>query len=166
MHPRRAARWWRPRLTIDRLAFAVGVAFGADLVAARLNEYDVIHNALLLRDPYLFLMMASAVGVALPVLWLLERRRWRTPLGGPLTLEQAPIERRHVLGAAVFGTGWALGGSCPGPAVAMAAGGGVLGLFVVVGMMAGVSLRERVATRPWARSEASPWQLTQAPVVE
>jgi uncharacterized membrane protein YedE/YeeE len=30
----------------------------------------------------------------------------------------SPIDRRLVIGAAIFGTGWGLGGFCPGPALA------------------------------------------------
>jgi uncharacterized membrane protein YedE/YeeE len=92
------------------------------IAAGRLNEYDVIHEGLLLRSPYMFLVMGSAVAVARP-------------------------ERKHVLGAMVFGAGWAVAGTCPGPALAMTAGGGLLGVAVIVGIVAGLFLRDAVAER-------------------
>ena len=76
---------------------------------------------------------------------LLERKRWRTPFGGTMTILRAPIARHNVAGAAVFGTGWALAGTCPVPALAMTASGSALGLCVAAGLFGGVALRDRLA---------------------
>jgi uncharacterized protein len=97
---------------------------------------------LLLREPDVFLLMASAMAVALPALWLLERSRWRTQSGELMRLSRSKIERKHVFGSAVFGTGWAITGACPGTALAMPAAGVVLGLPVIAGVIAGQILRE------------------------
>jgi uncharacterized membrane protein YedE/YeeE len=95
----------------------------------------------------MFLTMGSAVAVALPLLWLLRRRSWTTPLGGPLALIPARIERKHIYGGVVFGTGWAIAGTCPAPALAMVGAGGVMGVFVVLGLFGGILLRDRVVER-------------------
>ena len=121
---------------------ALGTAFGFLIAAARLNDYDVIHDMLLFREPDVFLMMGAAVAVAAPLLWLLERRHWRTPLGGALELDRGPVERRHVWGSVLFGAGWAITGACPGTALAMPAAGVLFGLPVLAGLFAGVLLRE------------------------
>jgi hypothetical protein len=130
---------------VNRFVFVVGVAFGFLLAAGRLNDYDVIHDGLLLRNPYMFEVLASAVAVAMPLLWVLRRTAWTTPLGGPLELNRVRPERKHVLGGMAFGTGWAVAGTCPGPAIAMTVGGGVLGAFVMAGLVTGVLLRDWVA---------------------
>ena len=88
--------------------------------------------------------MASAVAVAMPLLWLFQKRGWRTPLGGQLEIAKAKVERKHLLGAMCFGTGWAVAGTCPGPALAMATGGSFLGLFVIAGLATGLWLRGAV----------------------
>lgn len=129
---------------MSRVALLLGLAFGFLIGAARLNDYDVIHNMLLLRDPYVFLMMGSAVATAMPVLWLLQRRGWNTPLGGPLRLQRAPARPHNVWGSIVFGTGWAVSGSCPGPIIALPAAGTLLGLFVLAGVFVGVGVYERL----------------------
>jgi len=129
---------------VNRLALALGIAFGFGLGAARLNDYDVIHNMLLLREPDVFLLMASTMAVALPALWLLEHRAWRTPSGEVMRLSRSKIEPKHVLGSAVFGSGWAITGACPGTALAMPAAGVVLGLPVIAGVIAGQILREGI----------------------
>jgi hypothetical protein len=141
---------------VNRLALALGVAFGFGLGAARLNDYDVIHNMLLLREPDVFLLMASAMAVALPALWLLERSAWRTPSGEVMRLSRSEIKRKHILGSAVFGTGWAITGACPGTALAMPAAGVVLGLPVIAGVVFGQILREGLARRVRLAVSAAP----------
>jgi len=132
---------------IQGIGLLFGLAFGFTLAAARLTEFDVIHRMLLFRDPAPFLIMGSAVVVAAPTLRLLHRLGWETPLGGKLTLSASPIERHHILGSLVFGTGWAVAGSCPGPALAMIGTGRVMGIAIVTGLFCGIALRDAVATQ-------------------
>ena len=129
---------------MNRAALLVGAAFGFLVTAARLSDYQVIHDMLRLREPDVFLLMASAIAVAAPFLVILERRRWRTPFGGQLKVQRQPIARRNVLGAAVFGSGWAIAGTCPVPAIAMVAGGSGLGLAVTAGLFGGIALRDAI----------------------
>jgi uncharacterized membrane protein YedE/YeeE len=128
-----------------------GMGFGFLITAAGFSDYDTIHNMLLLREAHGFLVMGSAVAVAMPLLWLLERRRWQTPFAGPLNISRYRVERKDVLGAAVFGIGWAIAGTCPAPALAMLAGGSVLGIVVIGGLFAGIMLRDTVVIRQTAR---------------
>lgn len=126
------------------IGFLAGVAFGLLLAGAGLSDYNVIHNMLRLRDlePYFF--MGSAVAVAAPLLWLLSRRGHQTAFGGPLALTRGRVERRHILGSVVFGSGWALAGTCPAPALVMLGSGALLGAVVAAGLFAGLLVRETV----------------------
>jgi uncharacterized protein len=130
----------------SRSALGVGAVFGFLLTASGLGDYDTIHDGLLLRNPYIFLMMGSATVVAWIGLAILRRGR-RTWFAGPLKLPHARIERRHVYGGAVFGLGFGVGATCPGITVAMTATGGLYGLVVLVGLIAGLWLRGRVERR-------------------
>jgi hypothetical protein len=122
--------------------FAFGAAFGFLIAAAGVNRYDVIHRMLLLQEIDVYLIMGSAVAVAAPLLMLMQRGRVRTLLGGPLRVSRAPVQPGNVAGAAVFGSGWAIAGACPGPAIAMVAGGAIPGAAVMAGLFAGVLLRD------------------------
>lgn len=128
-----------------------GMGFGFLIVAAGFSNYDTIHNMLLLREAHGYLVMGSAVAVAMPLLWLLERRRWQTLLGGSLKLVRTPAERKSIWGAMVFGSGWAIAGTCPVPALAMLASGSLLAVVVVGGLFGGILLRDIVVANQDAR---------------
>ena len=130
---------------MNRLSFLIGLAFGFVLAASKLNDYNVIHDMLLFREPDVYLILASAVAVAMPLLWLLQKRSWMTPLGGRMALVNAKEERKTIFGAMFFGTGWAVAGTCPGPALAMVTGGTFLALLVVAGFALGAWMRNEVA---------------------
>lgn len=127
-------------------ALLIGVLFGFLLTVSGLGDYSTIHDGLLLRNPYIFLMMASAMAVAFAGLAVL-RRFGRTRFAGRLALPHNRIERRHVYGGAVFGLGFGVGATCPGMTVAMTATGGLYGLVVLVGLLGGLWLRGSVERR-------------------
>jgi hypothetical protein len=129
------------------LSLFFGMAFGFLIAAAGFNHYDTIHNMLLLRELDAYLLMGSAVAVAMPLLWLLERRRWKTPFGGPLKIARYRMERKHVFGAMLFGTGWAIAGTCPVPALTMLASGSVLAVVVIGGFFLGIRLSDSVVAK-------------------
>ena len=119
-----------------------GAGFGFVLAAANLHEYTTIHNMLSLEEADVFLLMGSAIGVSLPLLWWLERSKARTALAGPLQLSRSKPNRRHVIGGAMFGMGWAISGTCPAPALVMLASGAGLAIVTVVRLFTGLELRD------------------------
>ena len=127
-------------------ALAVGAVFGFLLTVSGLGDYDTIHDGLLLKNPYIFLMMASAMAVAFAGLAVL-RRVGRTRYAGRLALPHHRIERRHIYGGVVFGLGFGVGATCPGMTIVMTTTGGLYGLVVLVGLLGGLWLRGSVERR-------------------
>jgi uncharacterized protein len=84
------------------------------------------------------------VAVAAAGLALL-RRAGTTRYGGRLLLPHGPARRPQVDGAAIFGVGFGLTGTCPGGAVAVVATGGLGGLLVLAGLVSGMWLRGATA---------------------
>jgi uncharacterized membrane protein YedE/YeeE len=133
----------------------VGAVFGFVIAASGLSRYETIHGALLFQDLHMYFTMFSAIATAAPLLWLLRRRRWQTPAGERVTITQAPIQRHHVMGGLLFGSGWGIAGTCPAPVLAMTVGGGVLGVFVIGGLVAGAALRNLVVERSFFSTRRS-----------
>lgn len=57
------------------------------------------------------------------------------------------LDGRLVLGAAVFGVGWALAGYCPGPGLVAAGSGALTAVVFVVSMAAGMKLEHLLSAR-------------------
>ncbi len=92
-------------------------------------------------------MMFSGIAVAFTGTWLLRRRRSRALLTRELiSVERTRPERRHIVGAAIFGVGWAVADSCPAPIAAQLTQGVLWSLFTIAGIFLGVEvfLRARV----------------------
>jgi uncharacterized membrane protein YedE/YeeE len=115
----------------------VGLVFGVVLSWSGMSDPDVIRGALLFEESYLFLFFASAVVVATIGVRLLRGRRSR------LTRERidwrsTPVQRRHIAGSVLFGTGWALADACPGPIATQLGQGIAWSLFTLAGVVAGI----------------------------
>jgi uncharacterized membrane protein YedE/YeeE len=97
---------------------------------------------LLLREAHVFLIMGSAVVVAAVGLRLLRIAGSRAFVTGEAIgwSVQRP-EPRHVIGSVIFGAGWSVAGTCPGPVAAMIGEGQLGGLAVAAGLLAGVALQ-------------------------
>jgi len=123
-------------------ALAVGIVFGFFLTGSGLGNYHTIHQGLLLRDPYIYLMMAATIVTAATGIAAL-RRRGRTVFGEPLVIPRHPVRRQAVYGGAVFGVGFGIGATCPGITVAAIATGAWWGGLVLLGILGGLWLRGR-----------------------
>ena len=136
-----------------------GAAFGFLISWGQFSDPDRIRDMLLLRDPYLYLMMFSSIAVAFAGIALLRRRRARALLTGErISVERSRPERRHVVGAAIFGVGWAIADSCPAPIAAQLTQGVLWSIFTIAGIFVGVEvfLRRRAAVEADAlRSSAA-----------
>ena len=130
----------------------VGVVFGVTLSWTGMSSPEVLREALLLDNAYLYLFFASAVATSTLGLWLLRRARARALLTGERVgwVRESP-RRNHVVGSVLFGVGWAVADACPGP-IATQVGQGVLwSLFTIGGVVAGIALAQRSSDTAPAR---------------
>jgi hypothetical protein len=147
-------------------SFGAGTLFAVGLGVAGMTKPSKVVGFLDVSgewDPSLAFVMVGAIGVYF-VLYRVITRRHAPLFEGRFHLpSRTDIDARLVVGAAVFGVGWALGGYCPGPGLVGAATGALPAVVFVVGMAVGAKLEhlwsER-STRPgWttaARSSPSP----------
>lgn len=128
--------------------FALGVLFGMVLVKGELASWFRIEEALRFKGPYLYLVFASALAVAVPGVALLKRRAGRALTGEPIVVEPKVVGSgiRYLAGSVAFGLGWGLIGICPGPLFALLGAG--------VGVMAAVIAAALAGT--WAYGRLRP----------
>lgn len=101
------------------LALLSGVIFGLGLIIAGMANPAKVLAFLDITgqwDPSLALVMVGAIAVAAPA-FMWARRRERSLLGEPLQIPAARrVDRRLLVGSALFGIGWGIAGICPRPA--------------------------------------------------
>lgn len=118
-----------------------GLLFGAGLTVSQMVNPAKVAAFLDVAghwDPSLALVMGAALGTT-AVLYRRVLRR-RTPLFAPEfhLPSSRRIDARLLVGSALFGIGWGLGGLCPGPALAGLSYGLTDSVVFVVSMVAGM----------------------------
>jgi len=124
-------------------AALAGVIFGVGLLLSGMANPAKVQGFLDLTgrwDPSLAMVMAGAIAVGV-VGFTIAKRRARSLLKLPMQLPTATaIDRRLLIGSALFGIGWGLAGICPGPALVTLAMGFPQAIVFVVAMLAGMQL--------------------------
>src|SRR6476619_3165998 len=126
------------------LIFLAGALFGTGLAGSGMTDPGRVIGFLDVFgawDPALLFVMAGAVGVygfGILILRRFQDQNLKLP-----STTSAPIDRQLVMGAAIFGVGWGLGGFCPGPALANLGAFRIEALIFVPAMTIGMVLVQR-----------------------
>jgi len=118
---------------------AFGTAFGWVLSRSGAADYDFIQGMFLFTNFQLYGIIATAVAVTAPGLWLLKRRG-KTAFGGTLEVKPKPRHPGNVVGGVLFGVGWSITGMCPGPILVNVGEGKLYALAALAGTLVGAAL--------------------------
>lgn len=118
---------------------AFGAVFGFVLSRVGATEYDAIARMFLLEDFHLAGVIGVAVLVAGLGLAIVRRARSGVLARYAALVQEKPMKPGLVLGAALFGAGWAITGTCPGTGLAQIGEGKIMALFTVSGMVLGTA---------------------------
>lgn len=122
------------------VSFLVGLLFALGLGVAGMTQPQKVIGFLDLAnwDPSLLFVMVGAIGIHAAAYPLIRRRRsplldgqWHVPT-------RSDITPRLLIGAAIFGVGWGLGGFCPGPGLTALASGDTRAIVFVGAMLLGM----------------------------
>ena len=130
---------------IAGILFAIGLSIAGMTIPSKvINFLDVFGH----WDPSLMFVMMGAIGVYSLLFHLVKPKMAKPFFADEFKLPtRIRIDVPLIIGAALFGAGWGLGGFCPGPALAS-----VLLLdvrvFVFVGLMI-VGMYLGILVQPW-----------------
>ncbi|WP_037075650.1 YeeE/YedE family protein [Rhizobium sp. PDO1-076] len=136
----------KPAYTEALASLACGTLFGFGLSLSGMLDPSRVQGFLDVFgawDPSLMFVLGGAVLVAM-IGMLLVKTMARPLLAGCFHMPgKTKIDLPLIIGSAIFGVGWGLGGLCPGPAIAaLPMGYGAIVLFVVA-MLAGMVIHDR-----------------------
>jgi len=124
---------------VTRLYLALGTVFGFILSRSGAADYDFIQGMFLFSEFQLYGIIAVAVLVTAPGIWLIKQRG-RTILGRPVSIDLKPLHRGNVAGGVMFGIGWSIAGMCPGPILVNIGEGKIYALAAFAGALVGAGL--------------------------
>lgn len=142
----RAKDHWVARALV---AFLVGGLFALGLGVSGMTRPQKVIGFLDLAswDPSLIFVMIGAIGAHALLYPLIRRRpsplletRWHVPQG-------RDVKPRLLLGAAIFGVGWGLGGFCPGPGLVSLASLDERVVVFVISMAIGMFVHSKTTTQ-------------------
>jgi uncharacterized membrane protein YedE/YeeE len=129
------------------LSLVTGALFGLGLaLAGMLNPTKVVAFLDITGnwDPSLAFVMGAGLVVNL-IGWQIAKRRTQPIFASQFHLPQASqIDRRLLVGSALFGVGWGLAGLCPGPAITSLAFMDSDAVIFFVAMAAGLLASRRI----------------------
>lgn len=123
------------------LTFLAGALFGAGLAISGMTDplkVTAFLDVFGVWDPTLIFVMGAALAVFSGGYFFL-RKSFSLPCDSG-----DPVSKQLLLGAALFGIGWGLGGFCPGPAIANLGALRIESLVFVPAMAIGMVLVQRL----------------------
>lgn len=129
----------------NSVSFVVGFVFSIGLAISGMTQPQKIIGFLnpWQWDPSLLFVMIGAIGIHIVTYPLVRKRqspildtKWHVPT-------RKDIAPRLILGSAIFGVGWGLGGFCPGPGITSLASGDLQAFLFVGAMIVGMIFFEK-----------------------
>lgn len=128
-------------------ALIAGSVFGLGLMVSGMTNTAKVQGWLDIFgswDPTLAFVLGGAI-MPMLVAWQIASRRKNSVLGSALPDKPSVhLDRRLIVGSALFGFGWALVGLCPGPAMASLFYGGTAGIVFIAAMALGMFVQPKI----------------------
>jgi uncharacterized membrane protein YedE/YeeE len=125
----------------------MGIYFGIVLIKSQVISWFQINEMFLFKDPYMYLVICSAIAVGVMSVFLIRRFEARTIEGEEIVIVKRPFHPGNVVGGTIFGMGWAITGACPGPIYAHIGAGNFLMIITLLGALTGMYLYAFFQTR-------------------
>ena len=136
------------------ISLVSGIIFGIGLVISEMINPEKVLGFLDLFgnwDPSLAFVMIGALLVSSPLFHLIKKKEKPICEASFNILNNKEINKKLILGSAIFGAGWGIGGLCPGPAISSIALINNYSIIFVIAMFAGFYLAKLFESTTQAR---------------
>jgi hypothetical protein len=111
---------------------AVGIFFGIVMTKSEAISWFRIHEMFRFESFHMYGIIGTAVVLGVLIIWAMKRFKVKTLRDTLVSYKPMKLSLpRHILAGSIFGLGWALVGSCPGPMYVML-GNGFAFMFLVI----------------------------------
>ncbi len=115
----------------------LGILFGTLLYKGGAASFDGLQDMFHFRNFQIFGIFFTAVPTAALTIYFIQRRQLKTINQEPITIQKREFYWGRVLGGILFGIGWGMTGTCPGPIFVQLGAGESRALFTLFGALAG-----------------------------
>ncbi|MFM1856548.1 MAG: hypothetical protein RLZ83_1857 [Pseudomonadota bacterium] len=130
----------------DVFSLASGLIFGLGLILGGMSDPAKVKSFLDLFgnwDPSLAFVMGGAIAVGV-FAFAAGKKRTASWTGERMEIPNSKvIDTRLIVGGVLFGTGWGIGGFCPGPALVALGSGLMPAAAFIAAMLAGMVVHDR-----------------------
>ena len=119
----------------------IGIFFGIVMYKSEAASWFRIYEMFQFQSFHMYGIIGSALLLGVIGIQLIKRNNIKSFYGEPIRF--IPKERgftRYIAGGIIFGLGWALAGSCPGPIYTLIGAGYVSIIIVLIGAILGTFL--------------------------
>ena len=115
-----------------------GILFGVVMTKGEIVSWFRIHEMFRFESFHMYGVIGVAVVVASIGYLVIKKTGNKAMTGDEINLRIIPLNfKRHLIAGTIFGLGWALVGSCPGPMFILVGNGYFYFLLVIVGATLG-----------------------------
>ena len=118
-------------------SLVLGILFGLAISKANATDYNYITDMFLFKNFYLYGVITFAIITASSGVFIMKKLNAKDVNGKKIEFPVKPAKKGLVLGAILFGIGWAITGTCPGPAITMVGEGKLTAIVTLIGIFAG-----------------------------
>ncbi len=115
----------------------MGTVFGILLTKAEVISWFKIRNMFYFREPDLYLIIGSAVLTGMAAMAIIRKLKLKALNGEPISVQPKEMHRGVFLGGFIFGVGWFITGTCPGPIYAQLGAGEYMAFATLIGALLG-----------------------------
>lgn len=118
-----------------------GIFFGVVMVKSEAVSWYRIQEMFRFQSFHMYGIIFSAIFFGVIIVWLIKKLNLDDVEGKKIVLkDKAKSWKRYLFGGSIFGLGWALTGSCPGPMFVNVGYGYYTMLIVIAGALLGTLL--------------------------
>jgi uncharacterized protein len=115
----------------------VGVMFGIVFVKAEIVSWYRIQEMFRLQSFHMYGVIGTAILIGIISVWYIKRFKIKTLQGERVIFHKKQFHKGNIIGALIFGLGWAITGACPGPLFAQIGSGFMVVTITLLSALAG-----------------------------